>query len=294
VDIGILRVIRYLTFHSNPRRYGAWAVVTGDTDGIGLGMAKRLAQKGMNIVIIGRDEAKVSAAIAELAKFKVETRPVVADLSRPDAFPVIEGALRELEVGVLVNNVGRSYDHAEFLTDVSPELIDSIIALNVIATTRLTRAVLPGMVARRKGAVVNVSSAAGSLPTGDPFYAVYSGTKAYVDAFSKSLHYELRKSGVFVQSQVPYFVATKLSKIRKPSLAAPSADTYAVAAVDKIGLWPLVVPYWVHAVQHAVAHSVPVALLAKFVLSHHFGIRKRALQKKQEQAAKAGGGTKAD
>lgn len=108
---------------------------------------------------------------------------------------------------------------------------------------------------RRKGAVINVSSAAGVLPcgagqrpqrprgphpltpppAGDPLYAVYSASKAYIDYLSRSLHAELRARGVFVQCQVPYFVTTKLSKLRRASLLIPDPATYARAAVSWIG-----------------------------------------------------------
>jgi len=142
------------------------------------------------------------------------------------------------------------------------------------------------MTQRKRGAIINISSAAGSLPTGDPLYAVYSATKAYVDAFSKSLYYELQKTGIHVQSQVPYFVSTKLSKIRNASFTTPSPDGFAASAVNSIGLGPFVVPYWVHAVQHAVIHSLPVSIVAKAILGHHFAIRKKALAKKATEAAK--------
>lgn len=196
---------------------------------------------------------------------------------------VVAPAIEGLEVGVLVNNVGASYDHADYLTAISRESVDQLINLNVIATTYMTKLVLPRMQDRKKGAVINISSAAGSLPTGDPLYAVYSATKAYVDAFSRSLYYELKGKGVVVQSQVPYFVPSKLSKIRGSSLFVPKADRFAVSSVASIGYGPFVVPYWAHALQDAIIHALPVALVEKFILGHHFGIRARALKKKAEK-----------
>lgn len=72
---------------------------------------------------------------------------------------------------------------------------------------------------------------------GNPLYAVYSASKAYVDYFSRSLHYELKSFGVHVQCQSPYFVTSKLSKIRSTSLTVPNPDDFAVAAVNAIGMW---------------------------------------------------------
>jgi len=139
------------------------------------------------------------------------------------------------------------------------------------------------MIKRRRGAIVNISSAAGLLPTGDPLYAVYSATKAYVDFFSRSLHFELKSKGIHVQCQVPYFVVSKLSKLRSPSLFTPTPAGYARAGVRAIGYEPTVVPYWSHALQHSVLHSLPTGLLSQFILNHHHGVYKRALAKKARE-----------
>jgi NAD(P)-dependent dehydrogenase (short-subunit alcohol dehydrogenase family) len=153
-----------------------------------------------------------------------------------------------------VNNVGMSYSHAQFLNELDPKEIDDLIEINVRALTKMTRLVVPGMVCsaaaspclarphthlrkveRRRGAIVNVGSGAGLIPAGHPLYSVYAGTKAYVDFFSRSLHVELRGKGVHVQCCVPFFVTSKLSKIRKASLGTPTPDRFARAAVAAIG-----------------------------------------------------------
>ena len=80
-------------------------------------------------------------------------------------------------MGILINNVGMSYPHAEYMHLLSDEQIDNLIQLNVISTTEMTRIVVPQMVDRKKGCIINVSSAAGLISIGDPLYAVYSGPK---------------------------------------------------------------------------------------------------------------------
>lgn len=97
-----------------------------------------------------------------------------------------------------------------------------MICMNVTAATKMTQFLLPGMILRKRGAIVNISSAAGRIPIGNPLYAEYSASKAYVDYFSRSLNHELAGSGVDVQCQSPYFVTTKLSKLRNPSVFIPS------------------------------------------------------------------------
>ena len=107
--------------------------------------------------------------------------------------------LKEIEVGILVNNAGMSYEHADYLHLISDELVAKLIQINIVSLTRLTKAVLPGMESRKKGLIINVGSAAGTMTIGDPLYAVYSGTKAYVDAFSRSLYLEYKGKNIHVE-----------------------------------------------------------------------------------------------
>jgi len=271
------------------KKYGKWAVVTGATDGIGLGYAKCLAKAGMNVALLSRSQDKLDETAKALREKypKVEFRTIQADFSLgKELYPRLAEELKGMEIGVLINNVGKSYDHAEFLHLLSDKDVDDIINLNVLSTTHMTRLVLPQMIERKKGAIINVASAAGVIPVGDPLYTVYSATKAYVDFFSRSLHYELKGKGVFVQCQVPYFVVSKLSKLRKSDLFTPKPEAYAAAAVAHIGRGgPSVVPYWSHRLQHFVLTTFPTVLTSKIVLSHHFGIRARALKKKAKAAS---------
>lgn len=271
------------------RKYGEWGVVTGATGAIGFAVAKEFARRGLSVVLVSRSQESLSKCAKELAAAypRVKVQTVAADFASGDEgmFTRIRDELAGLDVGVLYNNAGLSYDHAEYLHLVSDEQVAGIVDLNVNATTQMTRIVLPGMVERGRGAVVNVASAAGVIPCGDPLYAVYSASKAYVDFFSRSLHYELAAKGVNVQCQIPYFVTSKMSKIRRASLTVPSAATFARSAVNAIGSGgATVVPYLPHRVQHAIMTMLPLSLVSRFVLSHHHSIRKRALAKKARKA----------
>jgi len=270
---------------SKIKSYGNWSAVTGATDGIGLAYVRQLAANGINVVLISRSQERLDECVAKLAlEFPtVQFQTIQADfnLDTPETYQCIERGLKDVDVGILINNVGRSYDHAEYLDSVPEELVDSLIRVNIISTTRMTRLVLPGMITRGRGAIVNVGSAAGSLYSGDPLYAVYSGTKAYIDLFSRSLHLEYKSRGVSVQCQIPYFVTTKLSKIRATSLLVPNAEDYAAAAIKCIGYEGSIVPYPAHALEHfVVQYLVPSFLFEKILLSHHLGIRKAAYKKK--------------
>lgn len=104
------------------------------------------------------------------------------------------------------------------------------------------------MAARGRGLIINVASAAGLTPT--PLLSVYSGTKVFVDFFSRCLNAEYSSKGVIVQCVLPYYVATKLSKIRKPNVFAPSPTTYVRQALGTVGVESRTMGYWSHALQN--------------------------------------------
>ena len=165
------------------RRYGAWAVVTGATDGIGRALAFRLAAAGLGVVLVGRNPDKLAAVAAELEAKRpgAEARTFVVDFAADDLAARV-GALGEflrgLDVGVLVNNVGASYPYARYFHEVDEELMRSLIRVNVEAVTRVTHAVLPGMLERGRGAIMNMGSGASAIMPSDPLYTVYVATKA--------------------------------------------------------------------------------------------------------------------
>ena len=142
--------------------YGILAVVTGATDGIGKAMAFEMARKGQSIFLISRSQEKLEATRSELlAKYPaVEVRILAIDFSKLDhgSRQKIAEELKKLDVGVLVNNVGISYPYTRYYFELSDETVEQLITLNVESTTWMTRLVLPGMIERRKGAIVNVSS----------------------------------------------------------------------------------------------------------------------------------------
>jgi 17beta-estradiol 17-dehydrogenase / very-long-chain 3-oxoacyl-CoA reductase len=279
------------------RSYGSWAVVTGATDGIGKAYAKALAKRGLNVVLISRTPTRLAETAAEIkakAGEGVQIKTIAADFSADydsAAYSAIARELEGLDIGVLINNVGASYPSALYfheLEEHAPGLTKGMINMNVVAVTRMTAIVLPGMLQRKRGAIVNISSAAGRVPIGNPLYAEYSASKAYVDFFSRSLHYEYAAKGVSVQCVSPYFVTSKLSKLRHASLFTPSPDSYAAAAVASIGRGGAsIVPYWPHAVQDWVLQRLPHWLLARQLVPMHLGMRKRFLAKQAAPAAAA-------
>ena len=118
----------------NLKEYGSWAIITGSTDGIGKALAFELASKGLNLVLVGRNPSKLEATSNEIrARFgdqQVDIKNVVADFatwSGPEISKAIEGGIKELDVGVLINNAGVSYPNARFFHEVDWKMTGSLI-----------------------------------------------------------------------------------------------------------------------------------------------------------------------
>jgi 17beta-estradiol 17-dehydrogenase / very-long-chain 3-oxoacyl-CoA reductase len=270
------------------KRYGkeGFAVVTGATDGIGLEYAREFARRGVNVLLISRTLSKLKARREELqaqypeVHIEIETADF-SDLTGADVKRLTK-KLNSINVGILVNNCGISYDHAEFLTDISDDLVERLIDINVRALTVMTRIVLPKMYTRKKGDIINVTSAAGVMSCGEPLYAVYSGTKGYVNFFSRSLHHEAQLNNVHVQCHVPHLVATKMSLVKASWPIVPSPKIWAKTAVNHIGMKSMfmVTPYWFHELFEIINDSLPFALTVPFHVNRVTTTRKRALRKK--------------
>jgi short-subunit dehydrogenase len=181
------------------------ALVTGASSGIGESFARALAGRGTDLVIVARRAGLLDGLARELVeRYRVAVEVVAADLTDPGAREEVERRLREDPVELLVNNAG----HGAFGAFAHAPLDDQLrqIELNVVALVRLTHAALPGMIERGRGGVLNVASMAGFAPS--PGSATYGATKAYVAAFSESLHAEVAGRGVHVTALCPGFTRT--------------------------------------------------------------------------------------
>jgi 17beta-estradiol 17-dehydrogenase / very-long-chain 3-oxoacyl-CoA reductase len=148
-------------------------------------MALELARQGLHLVLIGRSPAKLSRVRKDVQKVapscKVGT--VVFDLAG-DTLDMSRGvarvaaAVEGLDVGILVNDAGATYPGAAYFHEVETHVWEAVVRVNLEAATRITRAVVPAMVRRRRGAVINVGSGSSVVLPAFPFYAVYAATKA--------------------------------------------------------------------------------------------------------------------
>jgi short-subunit dehydrogenase len=202
---------------------GKIAVVTGASSGIGAVYADRLAKRGYDIVLVARRADRLQKIAADIkGAYGVEVTPLVADLATDSGVSTVEQFLRTSPaVSVLVNNAGIAR-LAPFASG-SPADAAEQIALNISALTRLSQAILPGLVARNEGLIINIASvlAAKSLAIS----SVYSGTKAFVLAFSQGLQEELAESNVKVQVVLPASTATEIWDNSGVPLSALSPET---------------------------------------------------------------------
>ncbi|HEY2323597.1 MAG TPA: SDR family oxidoreductase [Thermoanaerobaculia bacterium] len=176
------------------------ALITGASSGIGLELARLFAADKWDVALVARSEGKLTELATELQNAHgITARVIAADLAKPDASAKIMEALQGVEIEALVNNAGFGLGGEFAGTDLNAEL--EMIQVNVTALTHLTKLVLPAMVARHRGAILNVASTAAFQP--GPLMAVYYATKAYVLSFSEAIADELRNSGVTVTALCP-------------------------------------------------------------------------------------------
>ncbi len=173
----------------------SWAVVTGASGGLGEGFARELGRQGANVVLVARRREEMERIAADLRRaHRVEADVLPSDLSNPDARAQLIEDLAGREVHTLVNNAG--FGTLGPFHDLPAHRLSQEVELNVTALTELTRALVPQMRERNRGAVINVASTAGFQPI--PGWAVYAASKAYVRSFSHALWAEYRDTGVRV------------------------------------------------------------------------------------------------
>lgn len=265
------------------KSFGKWALVTGSTDGIGKGIAYELAKRGINIVLVSRNPDKLKKVANEIeSRFDVETKCVTFDFSRPDNvvktgdpvssfYDAISDAIEELDIGILVNNVGIGA-FGEFLNafsesenkDVSSGLI-RLTYCNTLAIAKMIEIILPQMLKRKRGLIMNLSSLA--TVTAMPFCGIYCGSKRYDDVISKALNQEYKNEGIIVQSIRPGMVKTNMTsrKGRKGTSFFPDFETYTAHLMNTIGKSDSTAGYRFHGIFELFLSSVPEVIFAKLL-----------------------------
>ncbi|CAF1100044.1 unnamed protein product [Adineta steineri] len=257
----------------NIKKFGEWAIVTGSTDGIGRAYAIELAK---------REKLEQVAKEINEKNSDVHVKTIAVDFTKDSSiYTTIREEIRGLDIGILVNNVGMSYEYPELFDKVedSAKLVQNMIRCNVDSVAYMTQMILPDMLQKRRGLIVNVSSVSGRRPV--PLLGLYSGTKGFVDLFSRSLAAECATRGVLIQSLCPGFVVSKLSGIRKSSLFSPTPEQFVRSAIDRVSL-PFTTGYWAHELQDFGQSLLPDFLSNKLTMLVLGGVRAKALKKRNK------------
>jgi short-subunit dehydrogenase len=228
--------------HSRPgprERYGEWALVTGASAGIGAAFARALAADGVSCVLAARREDRLRELAAELeSRHGVKTRVVGVDLGAPGGAEELLRAVGDLEIAILVNNAG--VGGAGRFDKLDPVRVRQMVELNCTTPVVLTRALLPPMVERGRGAVVMVGSVAGSQPL--PLHGLYAATKVFDNFLGEALWAEFRGTGVDCLALLPGPTETEFQTAagELPHAGEPPEQVVATA-LDALGRQPSVI-----------------------------------------------------
>ncbi|KAM9354209.1 inactive hydroxysteroid dehydrogenase-like protein 1 [Pholidichthys leucotaenia] len=248
------------------QRYGDWAVVTGASEPVVKAYAEELARHGVSIVFVTQDPATVGDTAASISQnHRVETLVITADffLHQKACKPITE-AIQGKDIGFLVNCVDESSDAPQSLTAVPEECLLDLVNKNIVTATLMTRLVLPGMVDRSRGAVVNISSGYCCRPL--PGTVMLTASTGYLDNFSRALHLEYSGKGIFIQSLIPLQIASNRhqqssssssSRSSREGWFVPNLDVYAHHAVSTLGVSNRTTGYWPHTLQYGLMRCIP-------------------------------------
>jgi uncharacterized protein len=251
---------------------GCSALITGASAGIGREFARQLSGRATSIVLVARRRERLEELRDELTRSNPGLRICLreTDLSDDRAVIDLSESLQgeEISVDLLINNAGLG-DLGSFATS-DLKRVEEMLAVNVTALTLLTRLLLPGMIERKRGAILNVSSTAGFLPIAG--FAVYAATKAYVTSFSEAIRAELRGTGVTVTALCPGPVQTEFTEVAhrsavarersSPGFTHVSVEAVVHAALDALERdKPLVIPGFLMKLGMLLVRLTPLPIL---------------------------------
>ena len=258
------------------------ALVTGASSGIGAELARQLATRGHGVTLVARRRLELEALAEELRAVGVRAEVLATDLLDRDARAALPEQVADLglDVDILVNNAGASTVGPVHRDDAEAEL--RIVELDVLAVVDLCSRMLPAMVRRGRGAVLNVASTAAFQPL--PGQAAYGASKSFVLSYTRSLAGELRSTGVTATALCPGPVhtgfgeaagfATADAEAALPAFMWRPADEVARAGLDGIDRGdPVVIPGRANWLAAGAAQLVPKRLLVPLLASRHPGLR---------------------
>jgi len=250
------------------------ALITGATAGIGNAYAELLAKQGFDLVLVARDLPRLNQVAKKLSKtYKIKVETLKADLTKPAQLARVEKRVSNISkpIEVLVNNAGFGIKESFIDTQIKKE--QELLDVLVTAPLRLTHAVLPGMIKRNNGTIVNVSSVASWIAGG-----TYSAAKSYLTVFTEYLHTELKGTNVNISALCPGFTRTEFHQRGKMRMSGlPNfmwltvdqvvAQSWKYAKAGKV----ICIPGWQYLILSTVARIAPRPLVRKLGM----GVRRR-------------------
>lgn len=274
VQLHVLHQSRISTYLNDKAQSGSsWALVTGASDGIGFGFVEELAVLGFDVILHGRNKAKLEGLVQKLQpKYpQRQFRILVIDVSKredwKDALKSFVDEIRNSSINlkVLINNVGGtggSFNAFDKMSERDPEAITKVIDVNTAFPSMITHSLLPILEANQPSLVINISSITAVLPP--PYLGLYSGCKAFNLVWSRSLQSEMKAENLKVEV-LGILTGRVLNATTKDKFVAslfnPSARTFAKATLDKVGCGkPSPYGYWPHELQ-----VLPLKLLPSWI-----------------------------
>lgn len=229
-------------FPTNLKKYGDTVLITGASDGIGKAYAYEFAKRGFNLVLVARNPTKLEKVKQDISTFysRIKIEIIAIDFSDPgdEIYRKLESEIRDknLEIGILVNNVGIGYNEPIEIHNMPESYFDrqmnNLVNVNIRSMIKVSKVVLNQMKLKNKGLIVNLSSESSNIL--QPKYLVYGATKHFNDYFSRGLALELKNTGIEVQTVLPNWIGTELG-VLKASLAIPTPERYVRHAISSIG-----------------------------------------------------------
>jgi short-subunit dehydrogenase len=258
--------------------YGSTALVTGASSGIGAAFVRKLASLGYTVCAVARREDRLRQLESEIAQEgKGRVIPIVADLSQSDGVDTVVRSVEAagLAIDLLINNAGVGYLGPVETVDRDKTI--SMINLNCRAVVDMTIRFLPGMKARKRGAIIIVSSVVGTIPT--PWFSAYSGTKAFDLYFGEGLYGECLGTGVDVVTVLPGLTETEFQAgagMRDYHSPYRKAEHVVESALAALGRKPIVVDGWLNKFLSHGTRFVPrswLVRISRVVMRKELGLR---------------------
>lgn len=237
-------------------RYGTWAIVTGPTSGIGQSFAEKLASRGMNLLLISRNELKLKQTASRIQQQHPDVciQYILRDFAQEDTnfAPLLRAKLVDLtssnKIGILINAVGVVNKIPSVLHKTPKEDLEEMLYINNFGTLQMTMEVLPYMLRQKSGAIITVSSGSCIHPT--PMLSIYSATKAFGHTLTRGLYDFFQCQQQFgcidCLSLRPYYFVSNMFYRKNATFLVPFPDVIATAALDVLGYEGDAAPYWAH------------------------------------------------